>query len=180
VAKLNPSIFTTLDPVLDDGELLFGSGADGYVYQMEIGTHDDGDQIDARWKTGWIDMGAPESIKMFKAIHVDVERLEGVMEIDWSVDDGTATGTSEVSPALGGGGVWDSVNKVWDSVNGKWGGYRPINRSLLVFSLPQLAQGKRIQFTIRSPSGGGVDWQISSYSVWYRFKDTIGADGENR
>jgi hypothetical protein len=178
MAKLNPSIFYTLDPVLDDGELLFGSGKDGYVYQMETGSDDDGDLIDARWKTGWLDMGAPESLKMFKSIHIDVEQLDYSIEVDWSVDDDAATGTFSISPSLSQGGIWDSVNKEWDSANGVWGGYWPITRSRLVFSLPQSAEGKRIQFTIRSATGGGVNWRFSSYSVWYRFKDTTAPAGE--
>lgn len=175
--KLNPSIFLTLDPVLDNNEFLFGSASDGFIYQLESGTTDDGDPIEARWTTGWLDMGMPETTKMFSAIHVDMELLDGPVDVTWSVDEDRSSGAMEAKndPKLG--GFWDGTPpdglEVWDSTTEIWSGPPDIRKRRMILSLGQKAEGQRIQFTFSSD----LDFQIAGYSIMYKVKEELAPEG---
>lgn len=175
--KLNPAIFLTLDAVKDDGEILFGSGADGYVYQMETGQTDDGDAIDARWPTGWLDMGTPEVIKQFRYVHLHLDYWGGPITLGWEVDHGVASGALTVG--LGGKGVWGSPG-LWGPTNspGVWGSADP-GRRRLVYSLPQQATGHDIQLTFSSNDTSAL-WALTSYSVFWTPKRQLHPEGDLR
>jgi hypothetical protein len=176
--KLNPSVFLTLDPVLDEGQLLWGSAADGYVYVMgdNIST-DDGDVIEATWTTGWLDMGMPEITKMFSAVHVDTEVLDGPIDVTWSVDQGRSSKTMQLKHDPRQGGFWNGTpptgTDLWDSTTKVWAGPPDIQKSRLVLSLPQEAEGQRIQLTF----SGDLDFQITGYSIMYKVKEELAPQG---
>lgn len=169
--KLTPAVFLTLDPVRDGGEFLFGSGLDGYVYQLENGESDDGDDIEGKWTTGWLDMGEPESEKYFMRFHADLEAISDRLYVDWSVDYGVATGTLELRPPRGEGGVWHAVNATWDAVSRVWGGPPDIRKKSLLVDFPQEAQGQRIQITLRAEDKIKA-WQVTNFSVLYRVSES--------
>lgn len=174
--KLNPSIFTTLDPVKDDNELIFGSGSDGFIYQMEVGTSDDGDPIESRWVTPWFDMGRPEVMKAFRYLHIHVDQYANPITVSWVVDHGTATGSMTLT--LPGSGTWGSPG-VWGPapgfIPGVWGP-TSIGKQRLVASFPQDAKGQAIQLTITTTDTGDL-WSISNVSIFFRVEDALAVAG---
>lgn len=173
--KLNPAIFLTLDPVRDDNELLFGSGADGYVYQMEVGQTDDGDTIETRWTTGWLDGGAPEYTKQFRYLHLHFEEIGTPIAINWSVDHGRATGTMQA--LVSGKGIWGPPG-VWGPPPlspGVWGPHS-IAQERIVLSFPQDATGQNLQVQLTVTDTAEL-WKLTTLSVLYRFKDSLMVQG---
>lgn len=162
--KLNPAIFLTLDSVLDDGQIIFGSGADGYVWRMETGQSDGGDPIDARWPTGWLDMGAPEMVKNFVELHLHLDYWGGDIVVEWAVDHGVSSGTIQTPWA--GKGVWGSPG-VWGAglIPGVWG-FSEVGRRRLTLPLPQAAYGHEIQLKFSTNDTAGL-WALTGAElVW--------------
>lgn len=177
--KLNPSVFLTLDPILDEGELLFGSGADGFVYQLEVGEHDDGDEINGEYPTGWLDMGIPEVEKMFVALHVDIEQFDDTLFVDWDVDHGKASGTEEFRAPRGEGGLWSDTigtSGAWGPPK-VWGGASDIRRKRMIIQLPQEAEGQRIQIKLHAEDKNKA-WQVTNFSVMYKIKEALTPIGD--
>lgn len=140
--ELNALVFSTLDPVKDDGEILFGSGNEGYVYQLEYGTGDDGtEDIAAHWTTGWLDMEAPSWLKTFRYFYIWVKNVIAPITMSWSVDDGRATGSQTIRPSAR---------------------FEPY-----MLSLPQDALGRKIQVTL-SETSDGVGFEVVDYEVHWR------------
>lgn len=177
VRKLNPAVFLTLDPILDEGELLFGSGNDGFVYQMEVGESDDGDDIEGKWVTGWLDMGEPEITKMFMTFHADVEAIAGTLFVDWDVDNGVASDSFEIKSPRGEGGVWQAIDATWNKTTKVWGGPADIRKKRVIVELPQEAEGQRIKVTLRAEDKI-LAWQVTNFSVLYKSKEALTPMGD--
>lgn len=155
--KLSALVFHTLDSVKDDGELLFGFGEAGRVYQLEYGTGDDSEESTWRWKSPWMDMGAPEVVKQFRFVHLSLESIGNSLLLEWSVDDGRATGDMDVRyPAKY---TWGGKSR-WNDENGDiqggmvWVSATSIRRFRLMLALPQQAYGERLQLTLSETSAG--------------------------
>lgn len=168
--KLSAMVFHTLDAVKDDGQLLFGCGTSGIVYQLETGTSDDSDTVTTRWTTPWLDMEVPEVVKVFRALHLTLDLLSNKMTVNWSVDDGKASGTMYARfPAKyswGGSSRWNDEN---GSIQGGmyWVRDTSIRKQRLLLDLPQDAVGERIQFEFTETSGG-AGFGIADVEILWR------------
>lgn len=160
--------FTTLDAVEDQSQLLAGNMS-GNVNQLLEGVGDLGQPITGRWATKWHDMGQPDTVKIFRAIHLQVDQLGSPIQVAWEVDDGKAS--SNFSANYSATYRWND-RFVWNNAAGDvqngmfWGA---AVKETLVYSLPQSALGRRIRFTF-SDTSAGTPFRILGYQLYFRIK----------
>lgn len=101
-------------------ERIFMGGADGYVYECDIGNSFDGQNIEHFARLTYHNSGSPESFKHYRKAVIDVD-VAGTTTLYATVDFnyGNRSGQAgEEVEFLGGGGFWDIAN--WDEF--KWSG----------------------------------------------------------
>lgn len=110
-----------VDSVVDVNgiERLFAAGSDGYVYEMDIGTSYDGDNITAHLIMSFNNSKTPRSRKHYKRVILQTS-CQGIAQVNVGYDlsyAGTESdaGLRSLSMIVGTGGYWDQVN--WDSFN---------------------------------------------------------------
>ena len=170
---LNASIFTVLDSVLDDGELIFGHGRNGKLYRLGVGNHDNGDAIELRFTQGWESMGFPWMTKRFRAIHVDVEELTHPITLNWSVDYGAETGVITINSSKNTRRTWGPPG-LWGV--GKWLGTLGAQRQTGVYPLPDRAVGQAIRVQVVE-AGTGNRPQLTNLEIGWESKDSIREQG---
>lgn len=99
------------------GERAFFGGADGFVYEFDVGTSFDGDAIQAYLQLPWDTEGSPDVIKRWHKVIVEMDAAPDTMigmfaEFDYG-DGEQGTLPQQNFTVSGGGGVWDAVS--WDA-----------------------------------------------------------------
>lgn len=164
----------SLDATNDSHEFLAG-GTDGTILRLEDpdALSDLGTNVTGRWTTKWLDQGQPDTVKIYRSLYIETDRLGAPLDVTWSTDDGKATGgfTARYRGQYVWGTATDSKWRWNDSTGAEPFGafYNDAVTENLAFSLPQSAIGRRIQFTI-SESGGLTPFRILGMQLYYRVR----------
>lgn len=175
--KWAPLAFTRmiqLDQTIDDGQLLAGT-TNGTILRFEDpdAVSDLTVPITARYATRWRDQGAPDVVKIYRAIFVETDRLGAPLDVFWEVDDGKAS--SEFTARYRAQYIWGTatVSKYkWNNAGGTQAAgafYSLAVQENLAYSLPQQAIGRRIKITIEE-SGQLTPFRILGLQLYYRVK----------
>ncbi|MCP3674993.1 MAG: hypothetical protein GY829_11065, partial [Gammaproteobacteria bacterium] len=101
---------------LDEEEVIFAGGTDGYVYQMETGYSNDGEEIESFIKTSFAHFGMPQQKKRFFKVLMEIDSPSPVVfSFATDYDYGTdyyPTSREKSDTVNSGGGTWDVHN--WD------------------------------------------------------------------
>lgn len=161
--KLNPSIFHTTK----HDQLIFGHGNDGKIYLLEEGNDDDGDPIESRWTSGWLDMRRPDLWKRFVEFNAKLVAFSSPITLTWETDHGRRTGSFPITVAAT-VGVWGAPGSWGAPPNfpGLWGGVHLERRALNV-ALPQECQGHALRITLSSEDRADP-WKMTSWMVKYK------------
>lgn len=164
-----------LDQALDGEHFYAGNGSAGILTEIESeGTStDSGTLITTRWKTKWHDGGAPDVVKIWRAIYLNVDQIGTAFTVSWETDAGLTSGSFNAS-ILKSKYVWsDSAGTYgtkWNNPAGTigFGGFwNDEVQGTLQYGLPQEAVGRRIQFTF-THTGQGTSPRILGYQVYFR------------
>lgn len=116
---LFPDIFTCVDTtkLTSDTEATYAGGADGYVYQLDVGTSFDGAAISAFIVTAWDPVKSPRILKRFRAASIEVQggsyaEIQYGYQIGYGSDQLSQLPSVTVDFSLGNAPHWDSF--VWD------------------------------------------------------------------
>lgn len=164
--------FLSLDPAADSGELLFVAPQGmkgGKVWRMEYGTTDDSQPIECRWTSPHHDMRAPDMVKPFHQVGVDVDDIAGGITFTWEVDHGAAGGSMLLQKP--GRYQWGDSSRIirrwkWNNAAGsRQGGMRWTTRKRgeYIVNLPDTARGRTIQIAMESISG--VTMKVVAYQI---------------
>lgn len=127
-----------------DGTMLVGG--DGYVYEMNTGTNDDGVAISFSYDFPYLYFGNPNNNKNLKQIE-GICRHDGspllTISYDFGVDEISATPDAIQLQFESSGVLWDSDNAVWDEAS--WAG-GDIERFL---SSDMTGRGKQVAISLR-------------------------------
>ena len=160
------TVFCAWEGMLATGaEVAFFGGADGYVYEMDVGTSFDGAAIDAYFTLNWNSLGSPRVLKRFR--HASLE-MQGNYFAEVSFGYQLGYGTTEISQpeavtyasGFQSGSTWDLFT--WDDFY--WDG-----RTLFPTEIDVRGTAENIQVTIRSTSDYIAPFTVNSiinhYSV---------------
>lgn len=101
----------------EGNEVLFAGGADGYVYQLDSGTSDDGAPVEAYLRLAFMNQGTPNQNKRYHCAFLDVTDagptniISYTADFDFSHPDQPGS-QEETTTIHGGGGFWDTA--YWD------------------------------------------------------------------
>lgn len=165
---LGCSRFHTLDAVQDDNELLAGDHT-GHVNRLLSGSSDLGAAISGRWLTKWHDINQPDTVKIFRAIHLQVDQLGAPLTVSWETDDGKASAdfVANYRAAYHWNGRFPWNNAAGTVQNGMF--WNAPVKETLIYSLPQSAIGRRIRFNFEE-AGLGTPFRLLGYQLYYRIK----------
>ncbi len=108
-------------PDENGNERIFIGASDGFVYEMNKGTGQDGEEMEYGFRTAYNHFGSPRQRKSFKHLQAEIE-TEGVaqfslaIEYDYSAPH-AASNTDRSITSLGGAGFWDTA--LWNQFS--WG-----------------------------------------------------------
>jgi hypothetical protein len=178
----NVRLWLKMDEAIDTGELLAAFEAeDGKVYRMDYTDNDGTALIEARWQSNVLDGGEPETIKKFKTLTLDVDEIAGGLDVTWSVDHDTVTG-SFVAQKRGKYWYGNTTDKQSFKYNNSAGTsalgafYTTRKKGNYIFSLPQKALGRTIQVTVESTCG--LAMKLTGVEVIYETKEQLYANTE--
>lgn len=110
-----------VDSVVDISgvERLFAAGSDGFVYELDRGTSQDGDNISAHLIMSFNNSKTPRSRKHYKRVILQAD-CDGIAQVNVGYDLSyagaeSASGVNKLSTLVGTGGYWDQA--VWDTFN---------------------------------------------------------------
>lgn len=97
--------------------MLAGDANSGMVYQLDIGTSFDGDEVEAFIRLHFINLGSPQQEKRWHRARVEIDTAASEMQIavasDYGYGDPDLTASPEQAFSItGSGGIWDISN--WD------------------------------------------------------------------
>lgn len=147
-------------------ERVYAGAANGYVYQLEVGTSYDGLPIEAYMQFAFDHETLPMTLKKWHKVAFEMAaqpntEIGVAAEFDYSGTDQPGLGVTELSVSGGGGGLWSVAN--WDEffwssplagIAESWIDGQGFNMSLIVAStsmeqMPYIVQGVTKSFTIR-------------------------------
>lgn len=160
------SVTCTYECTLSTGELVkFFGGADGYVYQMDVGTSFDGTAIDAYLTFNWDSVGNSRMLKRYRKASVE---LSGPSYASVNFGYSLAYGSQEVIqptftnyPAPFSSTYWDSFT--WDAF--VWDG-----RTLLPTECEMAGTGENVQITVSSSSTDYAPFAVNSIIFHYSIR----------
>lgn len=98
-------------------EILLVGGTDGYVYEVDAGTSQDGAEVEAYFRTGFLNQKSPNRDKRYHQVIAEIEAGGGgnaiAISADFAYGDPDQPSAAETSAStFGGGGFWDTA--YWD------------------------------------------------------------------
>jgi hypothetical protein len=152
---------------IHNGALYGGSSlADGFVYQLDSGTSDNGSAITSYYLTSPIagEKDHVNNTKAFRIVYLLVQNTGNwMMNVTYFVDFRSETGNTIQIPLTPGGGVWASM--VWGV--DPWGGQNLRTRVRILLAG---ALGQYIQLKFSGDGIAGHSWKVYDAEIFYNVK----------
>lgn len=151
---------------VSDVEATYAGGTDGYVYELDVGTSFDGQEINAYFTTAWDFLRSPRILKRFRAASVEFQGA-GYTEVQFgyqlSYDNAQMTQIPPVTAVLNLTNIprWDSFT--WD--NFVWDG-----STLLPTDLDMTGTAENIRFQISSATNYIAAYTTNSIMYHYSMR----------
>jgi hypothetical protein len=165
---LYPDAITCVDTtnLTTDREATYAGGADGHVYQLDVGTSFDGAVIPAYFVTAWDAIKSPRILKRFRAASIEVQG-DSYTEIQYGYQLGYNSDQLAQLPAvaltlnLGSVPHWD--NFVWDSFQWDGSGLTPTD-------IDETGTAENVRVTISSGTNYIAAYTINSILHHYSLR----------
>ena len=160
------SVACTYESTLSTGETVkFFGGADGYVYQMDVGTSFDGLAIDAYLTFNWDSVGNSRMLKRYRKASVE---LSGPSYASINFGYSLAYGSLEVVQPTPLNYSAPFVSTYWDSFT--WDAFVWDGRTTLPTECEMSGTGENVQITLSSSSTDYAPFSVNSIIFHYSIR----------
>jgi hypothetical protein len=165
---LFPNVLTSVDTtkLVNDNEATYAGGANGYVYQLDVGTSFDGAAISAYFVTAWDAVKSPRILKRFRAASIEMQgtsyaAIQYGYQLGYDSDQIPQLPPVTALANLGTVQHWDSF--VWDQF--VWDG-----SGLLPSDVDETGTAENIRVTISSGTNYTASFTINSIIHHYSMR----------